>query len=81
MIIQICFVWIIIANLLQNLRSTFFGAEWADREKGFFKLPWKHGKNKGFSEEKDGELFKEWAINTGKAGAMSSLHDSECQSI
>ena len=28
-------------------------------------LPWIHGKKKGYAEDVDGEVFKEWAINTG----------------
>ena len=45
--------------LIEHLdKGSFSGAQWADKKEGLFMLPWKHGKNKGFSEETDGEIFK-----------------------
>ena len=52
--------------LVEHLdKNSFRGVQWQNREHGLFLLPWKHGKNKGFDEETDGEIFKEWAVNTG----------------
>ena len=52
--------------LVEHLdRGTFEGACWSSRSQGLFLLPWKHGKNKGFHAEADGEIFREWALNTG----------------
>ena len=52
--------------LVEHLdKQTFYGVRWFNRAEGSFLLPWKHGKNKEFSEDLDVEIFKEWAINTG----------------
>ena len=52
--------------LVEHLdKYTFEGVRWIDRNEGLFMLPWKHGKKRGYEEDVDGEVFKEWAVNTG----------------
>lgn len=41
------------------------GLEWLDREQRIFKVPWKRLGNREWNE-KDAEIFKEWAIHTGR---------------
>ncbi|XP_068456432.1 interferon regulatory factor 1b [Clinocottus analis] len=42
------------------------GLDWMDREKTMFSIPWKHAARHGWEMEKDANLFKQWAIHTGK---------------
>ena len=52
----------------------FPGVKWIDREKGVFRLPWKHGSNMGWSL-RDFDLFREWAIHTGKPVSLANNAD------
>ena len=47
-------------------KNSFEGVTWYNRDDGIFLLQWKHGKNKEFDSDKDGEIFKEWAVNSGE---------------
>ncbi|CAH3015704.1 unnamed protein product [Porites evermanni] len=42
------------------------GAEWIDRSRGLFKIPWKHGSHRLWCVRYDCEIFKQWAIYSGK---------------
>ena len=42
------------------------GAEWIDRSRGLFKIPWKHGLHRQWCISDDSEIFKQWAIYSGK---------------
>ncbi|CAD5119595.1 unnamed protein product [Dimorphilus gyrociliatus] len=42
------------------------GVQWMDKENGKFRVKWKHAARQGFSVDGDAELFKLWAIHTGK---------------
>ncbi|KAK9536894.1 hypothetical protein VZT92_006647 [Zoarces viviparus] len=42
------------------------GLTWMDRDKTMFSIPWKHAARHGWEMEKDANLFKQWAIHTGK---------------
>ena len=42
------------------------GAEWIDRSRGLFKIPWKHGSHRQWCVRYDCEIFKQWAIYSGK---------------
>ncbi|XP_070544488.1 uncharacterized protein [Ptychodera flava] len=42
------------------------GFDWVDKEKGTFRIPWKHAARHGWDRDKDACLFMEWAIHTGK---------------
>ena len=42
------------------------GLEWIDRPRGLFKVPWKHGSRHGWSLQGDAEIFRQWAIHSGK---------------
>lgn len=40
--------------------------EWCNAQQKIFRMPWKHAKKTNYDPEKDGKLFKLWAVNTGK---------------
>ena len=42
------------------------GVEWIDRSRGLFKIPWKHGLHRQWCCHYDSEIFKQWAIYSGK---------------
>lgn len=42
------------------------GLEWIDRRQGLFKIPWKHGSLHGWSLPQDAEVFRQWAIHSGR---------------
>ncbi|XP_068737812.1 interferon regulatory factor 1-like [Montipora capricornis] len=42
------------------------GVEWIDRTQGIFKIPWKHASRHNWSVSDDSEIFKQWAIYSGK---------------
>ena len=42
------------------------GVEWIDRSRGLFKIPWKHGLHRQWCISDDSEIFKQWAIYSGK---------------
>uniref|UniRef100_H3DQT0 Interferon regulatory factor 1 n=1 Tax=Tetraodon nigroviridis TaxID=99883 RepID=H3DQT0_TETNG len=46
--------------------DTIEGLTWLDPEKTMFSIPWKHAARHGWAIEKDANLFKMWAIHTGK---------------
>ncbi|XP_002737339.2 uncharacterized protein LOC100368290 [Saccoglossus kowalevskii] len=53
--------------LEQQLTSeTIPGLKWFDKEKGLFKIPWKHAARHGWDKDRDACLFMHWAIHTGK---------------
>ncbi|VDP79712.1 unnamed protein product [Echinostoma caproni] len=41
------------------------GLSWIDREKGIFKIPWKHHSKHTWTEA-DAAIFKDWAVVTGR---------------
>ncbi|KAG5449469.1 Interferon regulatory factor 4 [Clonorchis sinensis] len=41
------------------------GLSWIDKEKGIFKIPWKHHSKHTWTEE-DAAIFKDWAVVTGR---------------
>lgn len=41
------------------------GLEWIDRQQKIFKVPWKHGGKHDWNEQ-DSQIFKEWALHTGR---------------
>ncbi|KAL4234670.1 interferon regulatory factor [Mactra antiquata] len=41
------------------------GLEWINKDEKIFKVPWKHVGNREW-KEKDGIIFREWAIHTGR---------------
>ncbi|XP_076111139.1 interferon regulatory factor 8-like isoform X2 [Mytilus galloprovincialis] len=41
------------------------GLEWIDRNQKIFKVPWKHGGKHDWNEQ-DSQIFKEWALHTGR---------------
>ncbi|CAL8107517.1 unnamed protein product [Calicophoron daubneyi] len=41
------------------------GLCWVDKEKGIFKIPWKHHSKHTWTEE-DAAIFKDWAVVTGR---------------
>ncbi|XP_076470212.1 interferon regulatory factor 9-like [Babylonia areolata] len=43
----------------------FPGLAWVDRNKGIFRITWKHGGRADWSEQ-DALIFREWAIHTGR---------------
>lgn len=42
------------------------GLEWEDREKGIFKVSWKHASRQCWSYPKDACVFEGWAIHSGR---------------
>ena len=42
------------------------GVEWIDRPRGLFKIPWKHGSRHGWNLQGDAEIFRQWAIHSGR---------------
>ena len=42
------------------------GLEWDDREKGIFKVSWKHASRQCWSYPKDACVFEGWAIHSGR---------------
>lgn len=42
------------------------GLEWIDRRIGLFKIPWKHGSRHGWSVGDDAEIFRQWALHSGR---------------
>ena len=42
------------------------GVEWIDRPHGVFKIPWKHGSQHGWNLQGDAEIFRQWAIHSGR---------------
>lgn len=53
-----------IEDLLEN--GGVDGLEWTDKEKGIFRMPWKHMKRHDYNKERDSALFRAWAVNSGK---------------
>lgn len=41
------------------------GVQWLDKQKGVFKIPWKHGSGRNWCPT-DANIFKEWAKHSGK---------------
>ncbi|CAH8443183.1 unnamed protein product [Schistosoma turkestanicum] len=41
------------------------GLKWVDREKGIFRIPWKHHSKHTWTED-DAAIFKDWAVVTGR---------------
>ncbi|KAJ8303588.1 hypothetical protein KUTeg_019984 [Tegillarca granosa] len=41
------------------------GLKWIDKEQHIFKVPWKHGGKHDWNEQ-DSQIFKEWAMHTGR---------------
>ncbi|KAH8853805.1 Interferon regulatory factor 4 [Schistosoma japonicum] len=41
------------------------GLKWIDKEKGIFRIPWKHHSKHTWTEE-DAAIFKDWAVVTGR---------------
>lgn len=41
------------------------GLEWINRDEKIFKVPWKHGGKHDWNEQ-DSQIFKEWALHTGR---------------
>ncbi|CAH8473399.1 unnamed protein product [Schistosoma bovis] len=41
------------------------GLKWIDREKGIFRIPWKHHSKHTWTED-DAAIFKDWAVVTGR---------------
>lgn len=41
------------------------GLQWIDKNKKIFKVPWKHGGKHDWNEQ-DSQIFKEWAVHTGR---------------
>ncbi|XP_003971055.2 interferon regulatory factor 1b [Takifugu rubripes] len=46
--------------------DTIEGLKWVDQAKTMFSIPWKHAARHGWEIEKDANLFRMWAIHTGK---------------
>ena len=44
----------------------FPGLEWINKEKDVFRVPWIHAKKRGYYNERDAAIFREWAIHSGK---------------
>ena len=42
------------------------GVEWIDRSRGLFKIPWKHGLHRQWCFRYDSEIFRQWAVYSGK---------------
>lgn len=42
------------------------GLEWIERQRGLFKIPWKHGSRHGWSVQDDAEIFRQWAVHSGR---------------
>lgn len=42
------------------------GLEWIDRRRGLFKIPWKHGSRHGWTVRDDAEIFRQWALHSGR---------------
>ncbi|CAH3015705.1 unnamed protein product [Porites evermanni] len=42
------------------------GLQWVDRDKGIFKVPWKHASRQCWSVVKDACVFEAWAAHTGR---------------
>lgn len=42
------------------------GVQWIDRTQGIFKIPWKHASRHNWSVSDDSEIFKQWAVYSGK---------------
>ncbi|XP_075422914.1 interferon regulatory factor 7 isoform X1 [Ascaphus truei] len=51
--------------LLRQIRSEQFGVCWLEEESNKFRIPWKHLNRKPIVEQ-DYEIFKAWAIESGK---------------
>ncbi|KAJ7389400.1 Interferon regulatory factor 2 [Desmophyllum pertusum] len=53
--------------LIQKLDSKEIeGVQWIDRPRGLFKIPWKHGSRHGWCVQTDVEIFRQWAMHSGK---------------
>ena len=50
----------------------FTGLKWINEEETIFEIPWIHAKKRGYFEERDAALFREWAIHSGKYIGKSS---------
>ena len=42
------------------------GLQWVERDKGIFKVPWKHASRQCWSVVKDACVFEAWAAHTGR---------------
>ena len=59
------------AWLVQQIDSGHIaGLEWLNKERGLFKVPWKHASRHSYDREKDPALFREWAMYTGKVQSL-----------
>ena len=47
-------------------RKEIAGLEWINRRLGTFKIPWKHGSRHGWSVRDDAEIFRQWAVHSGR---------------
>ena len=46
--------------------NTYTGVRWMDQEKGMFAISWTHASRRGWTEEEDAAVFRDWAIHTGR---------------